>query len=115
MLIFDAHLDLAYNAVEWGRDLQLPIVEMRCREAHLKQPLGEPSKLTQGGMTELGRGTNTVSFPEMRRGEIGICLATLYGRMANRDTGLTGSATPQSCYARAWLTWRIIAPWSGPA
>ena len=89
-----------WRITPWSGDGTCNCRSSRCaREAHLKQPLGEPSKLTQGGMTELGRGTNTVSFPEMRRGEIGICLATLYGRMANRDTGLTGSATPQSCYA----------------
>ncbi len=84
MLIFDAHLDLAYNGVDWNRDLQLPVSEMRALEA---------------GMTELGRGTNTVCFPEMRRGEVGVCLATLYGRVAHPGSGITGAATTQACYA----------------
>ncbi len=100
MLIFDAHLDLAWNAVDWGRDLTLPVAEMRAREAPLVRPLGSDSTPTNlGGMTEWGRGTNTVCFPEMRRGEIGLCLATLYNRMENKAQGLTGLATAQACYA----------------
>lgn len=85
MLIFDAHLDLAYNGTDWSRDLQLPVSEIRNREA---------------GMTELGRGANTVSFPELRRGQVGVCVATLFSRMQHRDTGLTGCATPYGCYAQ---------------
>ena len=33
MLIVDAHLDLAMNAMEWNRDLTRPLQEMRAREA----------------------------------------------------------------------------------
>ena len=36
MLIFDAHLDLSMNALEWNRDLTRPIDEIRDR-ADLKQ------------------------------------------------------------------------------
>ncbi len=85
MLMFDAHLDLAYNGVDWSRDLRLPLMEMRAREA---------------GMTQPGRGTNTVSFSEMRRAELGVCVATLYSRQEHRDTGLSGCATPFGCYAQ---------------
>ena len=28
-LIFDAHLDLAWNAIDWNRDLQKPVTEIR--------------------------------------------------------------------------------------
>jgi membrane dipeptidase len=31
-LIFDAHLDLSMNAMEWNRDIRLPLVELRRRE-----------------------------------------------------------------------------------
>jgi len=65
MLVIDAHLDLSYNALNWNRDLTETVSEIRRREA---------------GMTEKGRGTNTVAFPEMRRGEVGICLATVLAR-----------------------------------
>lgn len=100
MLIFDAHLDLAWNAVEWGRDLTLPVSEIREREAHLVRPLGSESKKSDmGGMTEWGRGTGTVAFPEMRRGEVGVCLATLYNRMEHKPSGISGFGSPQACYA----------------
>ena len=33
-LIFDAHLDLSMNALEWNRDLSRPIAEIRARERH---------------------------------------------------------------------------------
>ena len=35
MFVFDAHLDLAMNAMEWNRDLRLPVAAIREREAHL--------------------------------------------------------------------------------
>ena len=65
MLIIDSHLDLSWNALGWNRDLRLSIAEMRAAEAT---------------MTTRGRRLNTISFSEMRRGEIGICLATLLAR-----------------------------------
>lgn len=65
MIVIDAHLDLSYNALNWNRDLTRPVAEIRASEA---------------GMTGKGRGTNTVAFPELRRGEVGICLATVLAR-----------------------------------
>jgi hypothetical protein len=32
MFIIDAHLDLSMNAMEWNRDLRLPVHEIRKRE-----------------------------------------------------------------------------------
>ena len=34
-LIFDGHLDLAMNAIEWNRDLTRPLSEIRQREIHM--------------------------------------------------------------------------------
>ncbi|MFB3922183.1 MAG: dipeptidase [Terriglobia bacterium] len=65
MIIIDSHLDLAWNALNWNRDLTQPISEIRRVEAPMK---------------EAHRGGNTVSFPEMRKGEVAICLATLLAR-----------------------------------
>jgi membrane dipeptidase len=66
MLIFDAHLDLAMNALEWNRDLTRPIEEIRERDArHDDKP---------------DRGKGTVCLPEMRRGGIGLCVATQIAR-----------------------------------
>jgi membrane dipeptidase len=66
MIIFDAHLDLAWNAIDWNRDLRLPVAEIRRREE---------------GMADKGRACNTVSFPELRRGKVALFIATLLARV----------------------------------
>src|SRR6266496_537738 len=67
MLLFDAHLDLAMNALEWNRDLTRPIDDIRQREK---------------GMTDKpDRGKGTVCLSEMRRGGIGLCVATQIARI----------------------------------
>jgi membrane dipeptidase len=68
MLVFDAHLDLAWNALDWNRDLTLPAAEIRQRER-------------AAGMTDKGRCCNTVSFHELRRGKVAIFIATLLARL----------------------------------
>lgn len=70
MLIFDAHLDVAWNGLDWNRDYEQPLEVIRAAEA------GLPGK---------ARGRNTVCFPEMRRGEIGLSIMTLLPRLL-RDT-----------------------------
>lgn len=65
MLIFDSHLDLAWNVTDWGRDISLEIPEIRKSEEGMQQP---------------GRGRNTVSIPEMKRGEVGLAIATLLAK-----------------------------------
>lgn len=84
MLMFDAHLDLAFNAVDWHRNLEESIDQIRDSES---------------AMTELGRGTGTVSLPEMRKGELGICLATMFARLRQLTPSPYGNATPEACYA----------------
>lgn len=65
-LIFDAHLDLAWNAVSFNRDLTLPLEEVRRRER---------------GMTdEPGRERGTVSLPELRKAGVAVCVGTLLAR-----------------------------------
>lgn len=68
MLIFDAHLDLAWNALDWNRDLCLSVQEIRQRENAL-------------GLTGKARGVGTVSFPDLRRGKVGIFIATILPRL----------------------------------
>ncbi len=64
-LIFDCHLDLSMNALEWNRDLRQSVARIREIES---------------GMTDMkGRALGTTAFPEMRRGGIGICVATQIG------------------------------------
>src|SRR5438132_3763269 len=64
MLIFDAHLDLALNGVDWNRDLRQSVADIRAQE-------------TQLGMTELGRRTGTVTFPELHKAGVGLGVSTL--------------------------------------
>ncbi len=65
MIVIDGHLDLSWNALNWNRDLTLAVPQIRSAEV---------------GMKEQGRGKNTVAFPEMRKGEVAVCLATLLAR-----------------------------------
>ncbi len=73
MIIVDSHLDLAWNALNWNRDLTLPIDEIRRAEV---------------GMEDRRRSANTVCFPEMRRGDVAICLATVLARCTNANHAL---------------------------
>ena len=52
--IFDAHLDLSMNALEWNRDLTRPIEEINLREKFLND---KPD-----------RGNATVCLPELKNG-----------------------------------------------
>ena len=93
MFIVDAHLDLAMNAIEWNRDLTQPIDAIRAREA---------------GMTDRpDRGRGTVSFPDMRRGGVGLCVATQIARYVARDSTLPGWHSPEQAWAmtQAQLAW----------
>ncbi len=65
MIIVDAHLDLSWNALNWTRDVTLSVQQIRALEA---------------GMTQNNRGMNTVALPEMRRGQVAVCLATVLAR-----------------------------------
>lgn len=93
MLIVDAHLDLAMNAMEWNRDLSRPVAEIRERErAWTDRP---------------DRGRGTVSFDELRRGGIGVCVATQIARAVKRSNPLPGWHSPEQAWAmtqaqRAW-------------
>jgi membrane dipeptidase len=93
MLIVDAHLDLAMNALEWNRDLTRPIGEIRSREQHLTD---KPD-----------RGSGTVSFPEMRSGHVGLCVATLIARYVAPGNPLPGWHSPEQAWAQTQgqLSW----------
>ena len=42
MMIFDAHLDMAWNACEWNRNLLLPVAEIRQFEKHFEKRFPGP-------------------------------------------------------------------------
>lgn len=86
MFIFDAHLDLAMNAMEWNRDLSWSVEDIRAKEE---------------GMTDKpDRGKNTVSFDALRKGNIGICMATQIARFVKRDSQLPGWNSPHQAWAQ---------------
>jgi membrane dipeptidase len=93
VLIVDAHLDLSMNALEWNRDLTRPIEEIRARE---RTWTDKPD-----------RGRSTVSFPEMRRGCVGLCAATLIARYVSADNPLPGWHSPEQAWAmtQGQLAW----------
>ena len=88
MLAFDLHLDLAMNALWYDRDLKLSLEEARRAEA---EPAGD--ERASGGMAlppGKARGKGTVTLPEMRRGQVGLCVATVLARV-RRGSGGYGS------------------------
>ncbi len=86
MWIFDAHLDLSMNAMEWNRDLTRPIEEVRARERGLED--------------KKDRGKGTVTLPEMRRGRVGICVATQIARFVAPDNSLPGWFSAQQAWSQ---------------
>lgn len=93
MLIFDAHLDISMNAVEWNRDLTKSLKEVRDREA--------------GKTDYLDRGKGVLTLDEMRKGEIGICVGTQIGRYVAPDNNLPGWHSPEIAWSitQAQLAW----------
>lgn len=85
-LIFDAHLDLSMNAMEWNRDLTQNVSDIREREQ---------------GMNDLaGRNNGTVSLREMKKGNVGICVGTLIARFVKRDSLLPGWNSQEQAWAQ---------------
>lgn len=91
--IIDAHLDLSMNAMEWNRDLSRPLAEIRQREMHMKD---KPD-----------RGKGTVCLPELRKGRIGLVVATQLSRFTPPGSAVPGWNSPQQAWAmtQAQLTW----------
>ena len=86
MFIFDAHLDLSMNALEWNRDLTWTVDEIRKSEV---------------GMTDKpDREKNTVSLDAMRKGNIGICVATQIARYVKKESNLPGWNSPHQAWAQ---------------
>jgi membrane dipeptidase len=85
-LIFDSHLDLAMNALEWNRDLRWTVEEIRKGE--------------EGMADKPDRAKGTVSFPSMREGYVGICVATQIGRYVKRGNILPGWRSPEQAWAQ---------------
>ena len=85
-LIFDAHLDISMNAMEFNRDQRMTLEEIRRSEL-----------LTSDGLPHRCR--NTVCFPELRRGRIGIIVATQIARYSHKFHKLPGWRSPEQAWA----------------
>lgn len=84
MFIFDAHLDLSMNALEWNRDLTQELQVIRDLEKNMTD--------------KVDRGLGVVSFPEMRRANIGMCVATQIARHVKPGSKIPG----WNSQAQAW-------------
>ncbi len=91
--IVDAHLDLSMNAMEWNRDYTRPISEIRAREKDLTD---KPD-----------RGNGVVNFEELRKGNVGLVVATQIARYVALDNPLPGWNSPEQAWAQtqAQLAW----------
>ena len=65
MLFADAHLDLAWSALDWNRDLKLPLADIRRTEIELNRTAHNRPP-----------GRNTVCLPAMRQANLFLSLAT---------------------------------------
>ena len=83
MLIIDAHLDLAWNALQWNRDLRRSAYTIRTQESS-----------RQGR----GRATGTVALPELRRGRVALCFSTVLSRSTGRPTEHLDYPSYTQCY-----------------
>ncbi len=84
--IFDVHLDLSMNALEWNRDLRWSLEKVRRWEGNMKD--------------RVDRGNGTVTLPEMRKGNIGLCVATQIGRYSPYFHRLPGWNSPEQAWAQ---------------
>ena len=86
MFIIDAHLDLSMNALEWNRDLQIPVADINQRE--------------EGLTDKPDRAKAVVSLPELRKGSIGLVVATQIGRYVAPGNTLPGWHSPEQAWAQ---------------
>lgn len=86
MLIIDAHLDLAWNALQWNRNIQHSVYTIRTAESNL---------------AGAGRGQGTVALPEMHKGRVALCFATLLARSTGRTLQNLDYSSPYQAYAAA--------------
>lgn len=86
MFTIDAHLDLSMNALEWNRDLTLPVSAINKRE--------------EGLSDKPDRAKAVVSLPELRKGGIGLVVATQIARFVAPGNTLPGWHSPAQAWAQ---------------
>lgn len=83
-MIVDAHLDLAHNVLDLGRDLTLPLEELRRRDTNKDIPV--------------------VTLPALREGGVGLCFATLWADPKKHTD-------PQAAHAAARAQLEVYRRW----
>ena len=101
-LIIDGHLDMAFNALFYRRDLTQSVYVLREREDSMVGGLSNhPDSLEQRRGPQPKRFTPTVCLPEMRKGRVGIMLSTIMCRVQNpQDNTHNAVRTQDVAYAR---------------
>lgn len=89
MLIVDAHLDLAWNALQWNRNLLSSVYTIRMRE---RAEVGDLRK---------GRALGTVAFPEMCQGRVALSFATVLARSTGNTSPHVDYPSPIQAYGIA--------------
>ena len=95
MFLIDAHLDISTNAIEWNRDYRMSVYDIR--------------KSEEGMTDKIDRGKGTVSFSELRKGNIGLVVATQLARFNQNNGNLPGAGwnSPHQAWAmsQAQIAW----------
>ncbi len=90
MIVVDAHEDIAYNALAFGRDYRRSVLTTRQQEV--------------GSETVARNGTATVGMPEALLGRVAITFATLFVAPRTRQTApwdILSYSEPEEAYALA--------------
>lgn len=108
MFAIDAHLDLATNAITLNRDLTKPVHSIREKEKRLDWK------------DRKDRGNGTVALPELRKGNIGLVVATIISRYSAEGNPLASLSLPgwhspaqAFAYAQAQLAWYNVMEQQG--
>ncbi len=86
ILCFDAHLDISMNAMEWNRDQRWTVQQIRESE--------------KGMNDKPDRERNTVSFPALREGKIGLVVATQISRVVKPGSPIPGWYSQEQAWAQ---------------
>jgi membrane dipeptidase len=86
MIIIDGHLDLAWNALQWDRNLLESVYTVRAREK---------------GLEGKGRALGTVCLPELQKGRVALCIATVFARCTGQPRPGADFGSPTQAYGIA--------------
>ncbi len=86
MILIDGHLDLAWNALQWNRNLLSPVATIRANESTI---------------AERGRALGTVALPEMRQGRVALTFATLLARATGHTEPHVDYGSPAQAFGVA--------------